>query len=536
MRIDVLTLFPAMMAGPLDESIVQRARARGLVEIAIHDIRAWATDRHRTADDYPYGGGAGMVLKPAPVVAAVEAVRASADPAARLLLMGAGGRPFTQALAADLAVCSQLILLCGHYEGFDQRILDLLQPEEISIGDYVLTGGELPAMVVIDSVVRLLPGAIDATSTADESFTTGLLEYPHYTRPAQFRGLAVPDVLLSGHHANIERWRRDQALRRTLAQRPDLLATAPLTPADQRRLAALRAEAAGAAPTVGAGQAVTPSRIPPPAPSSVPDVATAYASDADLAARQSIYAWRRPPLDFHGWALDQARWTGGETVLDVGCGNGRALHRLVTRPAPPARLLGIDRSAGMLAAARQHWPPAAPVPPLVAADAVALPLADAACDTVLAMHMLYHVPDLAATLVELRRVLRPGGQLLATTNGQDHLAELAELLCAATAAVTGDTTAIQAGLALGFDLDSGAGPLRAAFDTVERRDAIGQLVITVAPPVVAYAASMIDLLPALPDPAAWPAILADLERRIADVFARHGALRLTTHAGVFLCQ
>jgi tRNA (guanine37-N1)-methyltransferase len=241
-RIDVLTLFPAMFSGPLSESIVQRARERGIVEITLHDIRDWSTDRHRTVDDYPYGGGAGMVLKVEPVVAAVEAVLSTADPASRLLVMSAAGRRHTQALAAELAGCPHLVLLCGHYEGFDQRALDLLPAEEVSIGDYILTGGELPAMVIIDSVVRLLPGAIDAESSADDSFTTGLLEYPHYTRPPVYRGLAVPEVLLSGHHANVASWRRREALRRTLLRRPDLLMAAPLTPDDQRILAELRAE------------------------------------------------------------------------------------------------------------------------------------------------------------------------------------------------------------------------------------------------------------------------------------------------------
>jgi tRNA (guanine37-N1)-methyltransferase len=243
MRIDILTLFPAMLAGPLDESILQRARARGLVEIVIHDVRQWATDRHRTVDDYPYGGGAGMVLKVEPVVRAVEAVQQQATPPARLLLMGAGGRPFNQALAAELAATPRLMLLCGHYEGIDQRVVDLLEPEEVSIGDYVLTGGELPAMVIVDSVVRLLPGVIDDASTGDESFMTGLLEYPHYTRPAEFRGRSVPPVLLSGHHAQIEQWRRREALRRTLQRRPDLLTTAALSGQDLRLLDALRAEA-----------------------------------------------------------------------------------------------------------------------------------------------------------------------------------------------------------------------------------------------------------------------------------------------------
>lgn len=246
MRIDVLTLFPTMFAGPLSESIVQRARDRGIVEIAIHDLRAWSTDRHRTVDDYPYGGGAGMVIKVEPVIAAVEELSAG-EPPPRLLVMSAAGRRYDQALAAELAGCPRLLLLCGHYEGFDARIFDLLPAEEVSIGDYVLTGGELPAMVLIDSVVRLLPGAIDAASAADDSFSMGLLEYPHYTRPPVFRGLAVPEVLLSGHHAKIARWRRREALRRSLHDRPDLLESAQLNPTDWQLLAEIRAEEAAAA-------------------------------------------------------------------------------------------------------------------------------------------------------------------------------------------------------------------------------------------------------------------------------------------------
>lgn len=246
MRIDVLTLFPTMFAGPLSESIVQRARDRGIVEIAIHDLRAWSTDRHRTVDDYPYGGGAGMVIKVEPVIAAVEALSAG-EPPPRLLVMSAAGRRYDQALAAELAGCPRLLLLCGHYEGFDARIFDLLPAEEVSIGDYVLTGGELPAMVLIDSVVRLLPDAIDAASAADDSFSMGLLEYPHYTRPPVFRGLAVPEVLLSGHHAKIARWRRREALRRSLHDRPDLLESAGLSPADRQLLAEIHAEEAAAA-------------------------------------------------------------------------------------------------------------------------------------------------------------------------------------------------------------------------------------------------------------------------------------------------
>lgn len=248
MRIDVLTLFPGMFAGPLSESIVQRASERGLVEIRLHNIRDWSHDRHRTVDDYPYGGGAGMVLKVGPVVEAVEAVRAQAEPAGRLLMMSAAGRRYDQSLAAELASIERLVLVCGHYEGFDARIPELLSAEEVSIGDMVLTGGELPAMLIIDSIVRLLPGAIDAASPADESFSTGLLEYPHYTRPAIYRDRAVPTVLLSGHHAHVDAWRRREALRRTWLRRPDLLATATLSATDHRLLAEIEAEAARVAP------------------------------------------------------------------------------------------------------------------------------------------------------------------------------------------------------------------------------------------------------------------------------------------------
>ena len=247
MRWDVLTLFPGMFAGPFGESIVRRAIDRGLVEIVLHNIRDQATDRHRTVDDTPYGGGAGMVLRAPPVVAAVEAALADAGGAAApVILLSPSGRPFTQRVAEELSRRPRVLLLCGHYEGLDERARELVVTDEMSIGDFVLTGGELAAMVVIDATTRLLPGAIDAGSLADESHTGGLLEYPHYTRPAEFRGLGVPPVLLSGHHANIARWRRREALRRTLARRPDLLATAPLTDEDRRWLAELEAEARGA--------------------------------------------------------------------------------------------------------------------------------------------------------------------------------------------------------------------------------------------------------------------------------------------------
>jgi tRNA (guanine37-N1)-methyltransferase len=214
-----------MFAGPLTESIIKRAVARGLLRIELHDIRDWATDKHRTTDDYPYGGGAGMVMKPEPIFRAVEAV-IGATPEERgdtpVILLGPAGETFTQGVAEELASVPRLALICGHYEGVDDRVRQHLATRELSIGDYVLSGGELPAMVIIDAVSRLVPGVIDAESKRDESHTSGLLEYPQYTRPAVFRDLSVPEVLLSGNHAAIERWRRERALERTQQARPDL--------------------------------------------------------------------------------------------------------------------------------------------------------------------------------------------------------------------------------------------------------------------------------------------------------------------------
>jgi tRNA (guanine37-N1)-methyltransferase len=221
MRIDVITLFPGMFVGPFDESIVARARAAGLVDLRIHDLRDWTSDRHRTVDDYPYGGGAGMVLKPEPLFAAIESLRGETG---HVVLLTPQGEPFRQATAAELAGRAHLVLVCGHYEGVDERVREHGVDRELSIGDYVLSGGELPAMVVVDAVVRLLPGALGSPdSAADESHSAGLLEYPQYTRPAEFRGWRVPAVLLSGDHGAIARWRREQARRRTQERRPDLL-------------------------------------------------------------------------------------------------------------------------------------------------------------------------------------------------------------------------------------------------------------------------------------------------------------------------
>ncbi len=221
MKIDVLTLFPAMFTGPLDESIVRRARDKGLVDLKIHNLRDWTHDRHKTVDDRPFGGGPGMLMKPEPLFEAVENLRRDKT---RVVLLSPAGRPFNQAIARELAQAEDLLLVTGHYEGFDERVRESLADDELSIGDYVLTNGALPAMVVIDAVTRLLPGALgDDESSHDESFSRGLLEYPQYTRPADFRGMKVPDVLVSGNHAEIEKWRRAQAKQRTQERRPDLM-------------------------------------------------------------------------------------------------------------------------------------------------------------------------------------------------------------------------------------------------------------------------------------------------------------------------
>lgn len=236
LRFDVFTLFPGIFAGPLDESIVRRAQDRGLVSVALHDIRDWTTDRHRTADDTPYGGGAGMVMTAPPIVAAVEETLGDELAQTRIVVLAAGGRPFTQAVAHDLASSRRIALVCGRYEGIDARAIDVLGAEEISIGDYVLTGGELAAAVVIDAVARLVPGVIDSASILDESFQEPLLEYPHFTRPREFRGQAVPEVLLNGNHAAITRWRRDESIRKTARVRPDLLEQLTLTEAEETLL------------------------------------------------------------------------------------------------------------------------------------------------------------------------------------------------------------------------------------------------------------------------------------------------------------
>ncbi len=221
MKIDVLTLFPAMFAGPLDESIVMRARRTGLLEVTLHQLRDYAHDRHKTVDDRPFGGGPGMLLKPEPIFEAVEHL---AREKTRVILLSPAGRVFNQAIARELAQYDDLLIITGHYEGFDERIREQLADDELSIGDYVLTNGALPAMVVIDAVTRLLPGALgDDESAQEESFSHGLLEYPQYTRPAEFRGMKVPEVLLSGNHAEIAKWRAECSRQRTRERRPDLL-------------------------------------------------------------------------------------------------------------------------------------------------------------------------------------------------------------------------------------------------------------------------------------------------------------------------
>ncbi len=237
MRVDIVTIFPEAFA-PLGLSLVGRARERGLLRIVVWDLRDFTTDRHRQVDDAPYGGGAGMVMKPEPFFAAVEAIRAQVSPtASRILLTSPQGARLTHDLAQALAGEPHLIVLCGHYEGIDERVRLGLTTEEISIGDYVLTGGELAAMVIVDAVARFVPGVIgDAASVAADSFAEGLLDYPQYTRPAEFRGMTVPEVLLSGNHAAIRRWRRAQQVRRTIERRPDLLRREALSDDDRRVL------------------------------------------------------------------------------------------------------------------------------------------------------------------------------------------------------------------------------------------------------------------------------------------------------------
>jgi tRNA (guanine37-N1)-methyltransferase len=233
MRVDVVSIFPEMFEGPLNTSVIGRARERGLLDANVHDLRDWTHDRHRTTDDYPFGGGPGMVMKPEPVYEAVEAVQAMTEEPAYVVFLTPAGRVFDQRLAEDLAARPRLMLVCGRYEGFDERTLALADLE-LSIGDYVLTGGELPALVVIDAAVRLIPGVLGHDESADdESFSAGLLEYPQYTRPQVYRGMEIPAALASGDHARIAAWRREQAIVKTARVRPDLLAHASLTPQER---------------------------------------------------------------------------------------------------------------------------------------------------------------------------------------------------------------------------------------------------------------------------------------------------------------
>jgi len=242
LRIDVLTIFPGMFEGPLRESIVARACERGLVDIHVHNIRDFARDKHKVTDDYPFGGGAGMVMKAEPLFAAVGHVLEQTGKPARIVLMTPQGQVFTQDMARSLANERHIILMCGRYEGVDERVREALATDEISIGDYVLTGGELPAMVVIDAVTRLIPGVLREESLACESFSNGVLDYPQYTRPREFRGMKVPDVLVSGDHEKIDIWRRKRALEKTLERRADLLARAKLSASDLRLLEEIERE------------------------------------------------------------------------------------------------------------------------------------------------------------------------------------------------------------------------------------------------------------------------------------------------------
>ena len=220
-EIDIVTIFPAFFKGPLEESLIKKAREKRLIDIRVHDLRRFTHDKHKTVDDKPFGGGPGMLLKPEPIFEAVENL---ARENTRVILLGPQGRVFNQNIARELTQEKHLLFVCGSYEGFDERVREALADDELSIGDYVLTNGALPAMVIIDAVTRLLPGVLgDDESSRDESFSQGLLEYPQYTRPADFRGMKVPEVLLSGNHTEIEKWRREQARQRTQERRPDLL-------------------------------------------------------------------------------------------------------------------------------------------------------------------------------------------------------------------------------------------------------------------------------------------------------------------------
>jgi tRNA (guanine37-N1)-methyltransferase len=224
MRFDVFTIFPGIFDGPFSESIVKRAQERGIVEIHVHDIRDHGVGKHRSVDDTPFGGGAGMVMMAPPIVESIESALGETLDRTHVVLTTPGGRLLDQKLVGELAGHERIAIICGRYEGIDQRIVDLLVDDEISIGDYVVSGGELPAAIIVDSITRTLPGVINSLSLEDESHLEGLLEYPHYTRPAEFRGMTVPEVLMSGHHQRIREWREEMARKRTLARRPELIA------------------------------------------------------------------------------------------------------------------------------------------------------------------------------------------------------------------------------------------------------------------------------------------------------------------------
>jgi tRNA (guanine37-N1)-methyltransferase len=245
--VDLVTIFPAMVESALAAGVVGRARERGLVDVTVRDLRDYTEDRHRVVDDIPYGGGPGMVMKPEPFFRAVEAIVAERGQPSAVVLATPQGRPLTHAKALRLSRMDRIVVLCGRYEGVDERVAEALVTEEVSIGDYVLTGGELAALVIVDAVVRLVPGVVgDGASVVEDSFVRGLLDHPHYTRPSVFRGMTVPDVLLSGHHAAIETWRRRERVKRTVERRPDLLDAAELSEDERRELGALRAERAAA--------------------------------------------------------------------------------------------------------------------------------------------------------------------------------------------------------------------------------------------------------------------------------------------------
>ena len=243
MKFDIVTIFPRMVEAGLAEGVVSRGIERGVLDAQVHDLRGFATDRHRSVDDVPYGGGPGMVMKPEPLVRAVDDIRRRRGSADAVVLLSPQGRIFTQAEAVRLSALGHVVLLCGRYEGIDDRVRALVATEELSVGDYVLSGGELPALVIVDAISRLVPGVVgDRRSVEEDSFSRGLLDYPHYTRPSEFGGRKVPDVLLSGHHEEVRRWRRKTALRRTLEHRPALLDTAALDEEEQAMLSDLRKE------------------------------------------------------------------------------------------------------------------------------------------------------------------------------------------------------------------------------------------------------------------------------------------------------